>query len=440
MMDGIWRNPPGIFYAGSYVLAALFFVFFVQRKRVSLRAALGKGVLALALLALMIVFDDVPQKVFLFYMLCYLLLLYGVVSLGSTMDREHRIYYTFHIFLVGEFCASLEWQLCYFVFSGNQFNRVPLEKLIWLGVLYVLLFVVVFAVMYRMYHRKPEPEITLRQAVSVGVLVLAVFAISNLSYLSVDTPFTAQLPREIFNIHTWVDLGGIAILFAYHIQLCEVQMKVDFDNMQNILEMQYANYQISQQSVDMVNQKYHDLKHQIAILREEFGSKEALPYLDRMEKEIASYEAQNKTGNKILDTILTGKSLYCQQNDMKLTCVADGHLIDFMDIMDISSLFGNALDNAIESVQAIPEKEKRLIHLTVSREKGFVRIRLENCYGGSLDFRNGLPETTKKDRNYHGYGLKSIKSIAHKYNGSVTIQAKDGWFELRILIPRRDFS
>ena len=106
-----------------------------------------------------------------------------------------------------------------------------------------------------------------------------------------------------------------------------------------------------------------------------------------------------------------------------------------MDIMDISALFGNALDNAIESVIAIPEKEKRLIHLTISKDKGFVRIRMENCYGGELDFENGLPQTTKKDRNYHGYGLKSMRSTVQKYNGSVRVEAKDGWFELRILIP-----
>ena len=205
--------------------------------------------------------------------------------------------------------------------------------------------------------------------------------------------------------------------------------------MQNILDMQYANYQISKKSVDMVNQKYHDLKHQINLLRAEFDSKDALVYLDKMEREIESYEAQNKTGNKILDTILTGKSLYCQQNDIKLTVVADGSLLNFMDIMDVSALFGNALDNAIESVSAIQDKEKRLIHLTVSRDKGFVRIRMENCYGGELDFENGLPQTTKKDRNYHGYGLKSMRSTVQKYNGSVRVDAKDGWFELRVLIP-----
>lgn len=64
-----------------------------------------------------------------------------------------------------------------------------------------------------------------------------------------------------------------------------------------------------------------------------------------MEAEIRQYEAQNKTGNKVLDTVLTSKSLYCNKNGITFTCVADGTLLGFMDVMDICSIFGNALDN-----------------------------------------------------------------------------------------------
>lgn len=57
-----------------------------------------------------------------------------------------------------------------------------------------------------------------------------------------------------------------------------------------------------------------------------------------MEDEIRQYEAQNKTGNKVLDTVLTSKSLYCAKHGITFTCVADGTLLDFMDIMDICSI------------------------------------------------------------------------------------------------------
>ena len=100
----------------------------------------------------------------------------------------------------------------------------------------------------------------------------------------------------------------------------------------------------------------------------------------------------------------------------------------------MSVLFGNALDNAIESVEKLSAVEKRLIHVSVVKQKSFLRIRVENCYEGEIRFSSGLP-TTRKDARYHGYGMKSIQSIVEKYNGSMTVKAQDGWFELRILLP-----
>lgn len=434
-MEAVWVDPPGFLYATAYVIAVACFTIFIRRSPLKNKKRIPCLLLAVILPVFMVLTDGVQQGVFLLCAAIEFGMIYGLMYFSNDMDKVSTMYYTCHMFIVGEFCASLEWLLCYFIMGVKGVTHPDPLQMIWLVIIYFLVFAIVFAIGKKVYNGQADVVITRREVAASAIIAVVIYTMSNLSYVPVNTPFSAQLPREIFNIHTWVDLGGIAILFAYHAQLIELQMKIDFDNMQNILDMQYANYQIAKKSVDMVNQKYHDLKHQINILREEFGSGDALKYLDKMQSEIESYEAQNKTGNKILDTILTGKSLYCQQNDIKLTVVADGSLVNFMDIMDISSLFGNALDNAIESVGAIHDKEKRLIHLTISQNKGFVRIRIENCYGGELDFENGLPQTTKKDRNYHGYGLKSIKSVVQKYNGSVTIVAKDGWFELRILIP-----
>ena len=89
----------------------------------------------------------------------------------------------------------------------------------------------------------------------------------------------------------------------------------------------------------------------------------------------------------------------------------------------------------MESVRKLSDPDMRLIHLSVARQKGFLRIRVENCYEGDLDLKSGMPASTKQDKRYHGFGLKSIQAIAAKYGGSVTIGSKDGWFELRILFP-----
>jgi sensor histidine kinase regulating citrate/malate metabolism len=65
-------------------------------------------------------------------------------------------------------------------------------------------------------------------------------------------------------------------------------------------------------------------------------------------------------------------------------------------------------------------------------------IRVENYFESPLDMTNGEIQTTKKDKDYHGYGVKSIRYTAEQYGGSVSITAEDNWFYLRILIPISD--
>ena len=236
-------------------------------------------------------------------------------------------------------------------------------------------------------------------------------------------------------MRTLVDATGVILIMSLRLQARELQLRLERDTLHGITEMQYKTYQLSRESIDMVNQKYHDLKHQIVLLKEEANSQKSLEYLDQMEKEIKIYEAQNKTGNRVLDAVLTAKSTHCQNRGIELKVIADGKALSFMNDMEISSLFGNMLDNAIENVEKQKDHDKRLIRLYVDQEKGFLRIRMENYCDEKVKFRNGMPVTTKHDRYLHGYGMKSIQKTVQKYNGSVVASQENNWFMLRILIP-----
>lgn len=303
--------------------------------------------------------------------------------------------------------------------------------------------VVVYSVMYILiylfecYLKKDieELQITRRELIVVYIVTIAVYCISNLSYVDVKSLFSGGTAMDVFIIRTLADLSGMAVLYAYHIQVKEIQLRFEKDTLRNIMNMQYSNYKLSKESIDIVNQKYHDLKHQINLLKSGADSEKSGEYLEKMEREIKIYETQNKTGNKVLDTILTSKSMHCQRHSIELKFMGEGNLLNFMEDMDISALFGNMLDNAIESVVKIKEKEKRLISLHVIQDKQFIRIRMENYCEEDVQFQDGLPITTKKDKRFHGFGMKSMKKIVEKYDGSVVAGKVDNWFELKILIP-----
>lgn len=356
------------------------------------------------------------------------------LSLCCNMSLRNVGYVTIRAFILAEFAAALEWQL--YIYGALRAGREKgtLRLLFLVGV-----YTVVFGFLYYLENRRRNYNLRMQitagemwGAVAIGV---SAFLMSNLSYAYSNTPFSSDFITDIFNTRTMVDLGGLAILYAYHVQRGELHMQYELDSIQNVLQNQYAQYRQSRETIELIDQKYHDLKHQIMALRVENDPERRDQWLDEMEADIRTYEAQNKTGNPVLDTVLTSKSLYCQKHGINLTCVADGTVLDFMDVRDLCTIFGNALDNAIECELTIPDRDKRLIHLTVARQKGFALVRLENYCEKHLEFEDGMPVTTKGDRRYHGFGLKSIRYTAGKYNGTVTVNSEENWFELKILIP-----
>ncbi|MBR4210602.1 MAG: sensor histidine kinase [Lachnospiraceae bacterium] len=428
-------HTPGFYYALAYWLSTVFYIRMNTPRLSRAERIMVEIALFILLEAFMILTDGIDVR---FYFPCIFIdiaMIFGCLLACCDIEPIKAGYFTVRAFLLGELAASLEWQLFYFGITSLHFPLNWASNLFFLLSTHILVFMIMYLLEKRYQESNQALPITGKELKTAMLLAVFMYLVSNVSFVLSNTPFSSTLPFDILIIRTLVDLGGVGMLYAYHVQLNEMSAKTQNQYLQNMLHMQYEHYRMTEEGIDLVNQKYHDLKHQISLLKRGLDSEKSLQYLDSLEQEIKSYEAQNKTGNKILDTILTMKSLQCQKENIHLTCVADGKEISFLDPMDISALFGNALDNAMESVSKIPDQEKRLIHVSVARQKNFLRIRVENCYEGKLHFHDGIPATTKSDRRYHGYGLRSIRQIAEKYSGSVTINTEDGWFDLRILIP-----
>ncbi|WP_245954747.1 ATP-binding protein [Fontibacillus phaseoli] len=357
---------------------------------------------------------------------------------SCNISREEAGYFSVRAFVAAEFVASFEWQVHVFIRHDGDAS-VWLETLL-LPFTYGVAFFIIW--LLEKQHIPEDGRLNIRprelwSTVSIGA---AVFGISNLSFVNMQTPFSGQYAQEILNIRTLVDLGGFAILYAYHIQRNELRTRHELKAVQNILHQQYTQYQQSKETIELINIKYHDLKNQIIAVRAEEDDEKRNAYLKKMEDEIKLFEAQNKTGNHVLDTLLASKNMYCLKYGITLTCVADGSLLNEIDVIDICTIFGNAMDNAIEYEKRIEEAEKRLIHVSVFAQKGFTMIRFENYFEGVLELDGDLPVTTKADSFNHGYGLKSIRYSVEKYGGGVSIGQQENWFELKILIPARHNS
>lgn len=227
----------------------------------------------------------------------------------------------------------------------------------------------------------------------------------------------------------------ITLLYLQSALFKKSSMRKELETIQLLWHQQKGQYQLSKETVELINHKCHDLKHQVQAIRAVKDEKERETYLEKIEKSVQIYSAIVRTGNEILDTILTEKSLICENSGIHINCVADGSLLAFMNPVDLYTLFGNALDNAIEAVRKLESKEKRVIDIMLYERQSFLMLQIVNPMCGEVMFEDGLPLTTKAKNGYHGYGMKSMLHTIQKYEGHLTTEVKNGCFYFNVMLP-----
>ncbi len=424
---------PRFYTALAEWIACILFLLPMKKKYDTKKTAVMAGIFLVVQSVFLVGTDNVPIYLWVPCMVIAVAMMMGFLYLTCEIEISDVAYFGMIAFALAEFMAATEWQLICFVWKGK------LPGVFLRGALLIFIYGFIAICFYHLVHVHLPSDgrlaVTKKEFFSGVIIAVAVFAVSNIGFISDTDVEVGYFSYPLGFIRMLVDAGGLAILYAHLMQCSEFRVRSELEAVQSVLQNQYVQYKQSRESIDLINYKYHDLKHQIAYLRSERDSAKREAYLDRMEEEIKQYEAQNKTGNAVLDTVLTSKSLYCAKHDITFTCVADGTLLEFMDVMDICNIFGNALDNAIECELKIPDKEKRLIHVTVSKQKNFLILRFENYFEGNLKTKDGDILTTKDEKEHHGYGIKSIRYIINKYDGALTVETKENWFEMKALIP-----
>lgn len=434
-MIGELPDIPRVYTALAQWLSCVVFVSVCDERRLRGPALVAIGMFFLVMQsALLITTVRAQNLLWLIFMALSLMLMFALIYATCRIPIKDACYYAVHAFVLAEFTASLQWQIHCFIWPRSD---APLIRAAFLLLaVYAAVFIVVWLFVRRFVGRGGVLNVTNRHLFAVAAITVSVFIVSNLGFLTARTPFSGHYHREIFNIRTIMGLCGLLFLGVYNLARRDLLVQWELGAVQGILRSQFEQYQHYRDSQDFINRNYHDLKHKIAYLKAEEDSGRRSVFLKAMEKEIKEYEAQFKTGNPVLDTLLTSSGFACAENSISLTCIADGALLNFMDVVDICTVFGNALDNAVEHAKRIEDPEKRLIHVTVFSKQDHLIIRFENYMEGVLSLDGDLPATTKQDAQHHGFGLKSVKYVAEKYLGTMNVEENNSWFLLQVVIPR----
>ena len=210
------------------------------------------------------------------------------------------------------------------------------------------------------------------------------------------------------------------------------------------LEMRQNYYEEKMEDETRIRQIYHDMKNHLLVLEnvmadtepaasftENVSTDSVHPSIRHLRQQMESYENYYRTGNSYLDVIIRDKAKTAREKQIDFTAIlhfADG---SFLDPLDISTIFGNALDNAIEASEKLAVS-RRVVSVKARRIHDMLVIAVEN---NALPDADASGKTTKEDALFHGFGLSNIRAAVDKYDGQCTVKCKDGVFVLKIMIP-----
>ena len=335
-------------------------------------------------------------------------------------------------FILAETIASVEWEI---------YSLVTMErgKSTWLSAVmmltaYALLLAAVYFLERSLIRNSFRPVYSVSEVIGSALIAAGIFAFSNIGYLIRGSRFEISFP-VIFHTRMLVDLGGLAILYAYQFRISQLQAQRELISMSADLRLQYQHYRDYQETLELINIRYHDLKHHTEMLRAELDPEQRSVHLRELENELKAFAPDHQTGNPVLDTLLLGKSVKMKNLQIRFTCVADGSLLEKMHVTDICTIFGNALDNAIECEALVDDPDRRIISMTLARKRDFIYIEVSNYCERPITMKDGLPVTTKKDGALHGYGVRSMLYTVRKYGGTLTFDWQSSFLDMKILIP-----
>ncbi len=254
---------------------------------------------------------------------------------------------------------------------------------------------------------------------------------NNILYMSKISSFIEYVFPYILGI------TNIILIFIVANSIKSEKEKVKLELVNEKLDMQYKYYLMVKESQEKMKQVYHDMNNHMENIRSLKNSSEDVnAYINNIEDEVKNNKNIYNTGNALLDIILYEKSKDCIKNNIDFNVGIDFSKCEFIDMIDISSIFSNLIDNAIEACNKIDDNNiEKYITIKGIFIKSYYVVRCENSKTNKVIIKNNKILTSKKNKFLHGIGLDSIKSSIKKYNGELKIKNSEFKFITSIHIP-----
>lgn len=274
--------------------------------------------------------------------------------------------------------------------------------------------------------------------------ILLVYSISGINLLVIFniSLILNELNLGIQHLTITISLGSLAIVIITYYIFIKLNSFYKERNSYRIVEiknqMLKKEMEERERMYEGVKKLQHDFKNHIICIEKllEKGQFQlANEYVKDLKEEVIETYTWIKTGNDAVDAILNLKKSEGAQKkiemDMKIN-IPDNLTIK---PLDLCTILGNALDNSIEANEKLKSDDKRYIDLKINPYKDYLFIEILNPSSINPIGEDGKLKTTKKDKENHGFGMKSIEAVVEKYKGILHYEYNDGKFILNIMLP-----
>lgn len=233
-------------------------------------------------------------------------------------------------------------------------------------------------------------------------------------------------------------------------ELSEVKEKY-IDLFEQEAELRYNYETLRQETEDMrrqdtelrelhqnVRQLKHDMKNHLMVLTAYLNAEEyeqAKAYTSELLDKFSTMHSYIETGNVLLNHIINEKLSYAKSSGIIVKAEIEGLAFERMNRMDFSALLTNMLDNAIEALQREVDVQPQL-HVYIVAQRGYETICVKNQIFSSVLAENPGLVSSKEEKDRHGLGVGKIKSITEQYGGMVDFYEEDGFFCVKVFIPK----
>lgn len=289
-------------------------------------------------------------------------------------------------------------------------------------------------------HKKRDYENT-NDKIFLSLLVLPLSTMVLLAGMFYSDLHTAEVGKLLLMI------GVSFLLFANAYMFYLFDRMVDHAENAAKLENLYIKSKLENlhlQHVEKVDRQYRDFIHDInkylraaADLVVNGNNAEALKVFDELDIKIAENKHIIYCCNKVLNAILAERKFKADEMGIKYHVdVQDGMPLDFLANIDLISIVGNMVDNALEAAAKVCGERYVEINIFTANEDHFLILEVKNNFAEPPVFGADGYITSKKNKKEHGIGIHTVEKIVRKYNGRLEIKVGTNDFMASVIFQR----